>query len=130
MGSTISKGQQITAKLFPNPVLQIGTQRRRDARQHPFKSRRNSDAQVQQLFELAGKRGYRIESAGFGIQSVGGRISKMPFGNSDLRSRMPTIGCWWRNGGWRWPKKIGIVLRGFWTSIRSVSKKAISPKSI
>lgn len=68
-GIESAKGQQITAKLFPNPVAQIGTL-------SAFTQGRtigNSGAviaQVQQLFELAGKRGYRIESAGFGTQSA------------------------------------------------------------
>ena len=67
-GIESAKGQQITAKLFPNPVAQIGTL-------SAFTQGRtlgNSGAvigQVQQLFELAGKRGYRIESAAFGTQS-------------------------------------------------------------
>ncbi len=68
-GIDYSKGQQITARLFPNPLLSVGT----------FSSYtqgntlgRSSElfGQVQQLFELAGKRGYRIESAGFGNQSA------------------------------------------------------------
>lgn len=68
-GIESAKGQQITARLFPNPVASIGTL-------SAFTQGRtlgNSGAivsQVQQLFELAGKRGYRIESAGFGTQSV------------------------------------------------------------
>jgi outer membrane protein, heavy metal efflux system len=64
-----SRGQQITAKLFPNPVLQLGTV----ASFTQGNTISNSSAlttQVQQLFELAGKRGYRIESAGFGVQSA------------------------------------------------------------
>src|SRR5574340_871547 len=68
-GIDSSKGQQITARLFPNPVLQLGsvasfTQGNTLATTGAFTT------QVQQLFELAGKRGYRIESAGFGVQSV------------------------------------------------------------
>lgn len=68
-GVESAKGQQITAKLFPNPVASIGTL-------SSFTQGRtmgNSGAviaQVQQLFELAGKRGYRIESADFGTQSA------------------------------------------------------------
>ena len=67
-GIEYSKGQQITAALFPNPVASIGTV-------SSFTQGRtlsNSQAlfgQIQQLFELAGKRGYRIESAGYGTQS-------------------------------------------------------------
>lgn len=68
-GIDSSKGQQITARLFPNPVLQIGsvasfTQGNTLANSGSFAT------QVQQLFELAGKRGYRIESAGFGVQTA------------------------------------------------------------
>ncbi len=67
-GIDYSKGQQITAKLFPNPILQIGTQRSWTQGNTPTKSG-EIQTQVQQLFEMAGKRGYRIESAGFGAQS-------------------------------------------------------------
>lgn len=68
-GIEYSKGQQITARLFPNPVAQFGnvasfTQGNTLAKTGAF------TMQVQQLFELAGKRGYRIESAGFGVQSA------------------------------------------------------------
>ena len=68
-GIEYSKGQQITAGLFPNPVATIGTL-------SSFTQGRTSSSsgalsgQIQQLFELAGKRGYRIESAGYGIQST------------------------------------------------------------
>ncbi len=68
-GIESSKGQQITARLFPNPVAQIGnvasfTQGNTLAKTGAF------TLQIQQLFELAGKRGYRIESAGFGVRSA------------------------------------------------------------
>lgn len=68
-GIEYAQGQQITARLFPNPVLSIGTlssftQGRTIHRSGEIAS------QVQQLFEMAGKRGYRIESAGFGTQSA------------------------------------------------------------
>lgn len=68
-GIETAKGQQITARLFPNPTASLGTL-------SAYTQGRNIGnsgqlfAQVQQLFELAGKRGYRIESAGFGTQSV------------------------------------------------------------
>lgn len=68
-GIESSKGQQITAALFPNPVASIGTL----SSYTQGRTAANSGqlfGQVQQLFELAGKRGYRIESAGFGTQSV------------------------------------------------------------
>ncbi len=68
-GIDYSKGQQITAALFPNPVASIGTL----SSFTQGRTLNNSGyimTQVQQLFELAGKRGYRIESAGFGAQSA------------------------------------------------------------
>ena len=68
-GIEYSKGQQITAKLFPNPVLQVGTQSSWTQGNSLAKSG-EVQTQIQQLFELAGKRGYRIESAGFGTQSA------------------------------------------------------------
>ncbi|MGH7166582.1 MAG: TolC family protein [Nitrospiraceae bacterium] len=68
-GIDYAKGQQITARLFPNPVLTVGTlsaytqgqTASRSGQVYPY---------VQQLFEMAGKRGYRIESADFGAQSA------------------------------------------------------------
>jgi cobalt-zinc-cadmium efflux system outer membrane protein len=68
-GIEYSKGQQITAALFPNPYATIGTV----ASFTQGRTLSNSGAlsgQIQQLFELAGKRGYRIESAGYGSQSA------------------------------------------------------------
>ncbi len=68
-GIEYSKGQQITAGLFPNPVASIGTL----SAYTQGRTLANSGqlfSQVSQLFELAGKRGYRIESAGFGTQSA------------------------------------------------------------
>lgn len=68
-GVESSKGQQITARLFPNPVAQIGNVA--SFTQGNTLSKTGAlTMQVQQLFELAGKRGYRIESAGFGVQSA------------------------------------------------------------
>ncbi len=68
-GIESSKGEQLTARLFPNPVASLG------AVSSPVQGRTLGDSgqltsQVQQLFELAGKRGYRIESAEFGLQSA------------------------------------------------------------
>ena len=68
-GIEYSKGQQITAKLFPNPLFSVGTlgswtQGNTVTRSGEILT------QVQQLFEIAGKRGYRIESAAFGAQSA------------------------------------------------------------
>jgi cobalt-zinc-cadmium efflux system outer membrane protein len=68
-GIEYAKGQEITARLFPNPVLSVGTvgavgqgqTLTRTGQVYP---------QIQQLFEMAGKRGYRIESAAFGARSA------------------------------------------------------------
>ena len=67
-GIEYSKGQQITAKLFPNPVASIGTLSSY-TQGRTLSTGGQLFIQAQQLFELAGKRGYRIESAGFGAQS-------------------------------------------------------------
>lgn len=68
-GIDYNKGQEITAALFPNPVAFIGT-----LSSYTQGFNLNNSGQlamiVQQLFELAGKRGYRIESAVFGTQSA------------------------------------------------------------
>ncbi|MCA1958003.1 MAG: TolC family protein [Nitrospira sp.] len=68
-GIEISKGEEVTARLFPNPVVSVGVVT------SPVDGRTLSSSgqfypQIQQLFELAGKRGYRIESAEFGTQSA------------------------------------------------------------
>jgi outer membrane protein, heavy metal efflux system len=68
-GIEYSKGQQITAKLFPNPVMSIGTLSSY-TQGRTLGTSGQLFIQAQQLFELAGKRGYRIESAGFGTQST------------------------------------------------------------
>ena len=68
-GIEYRKGQEVTARLFPNPLLSVGT----ESSHTQGRTLSNSGqlfAQVAQLFELAGKRGYRIESAGFGTQSA------------------------------------------------------------
>src|SRR5262245_45691098 len=64
-----AKGQQITARLFPNPVMSIGTLSAY-TQGHTASNSKQLFMQAQQLFELAGKRGYRIESAGYGTQST------------------------------------------------------------
>jgi cobalt-zinc-cadmium efflux system outer membrane protein len=64
-----AKGEQITARLFPNPVLNIGTLSSMTSGNTLGRSGAIA-TQVSQLFEMAGKRGYRIESAGFGTQSA------------------------------------------------------------
>ncbi|HSN05102.1 MAG TPA: TolC family protein, partial [Nitrospira sp.] len=68
-GIETAKGQQITARLFPNPVASMGTLASFTQGRTPSNSG-GVFGQIQQLFELAGKRGYRIESAGFGTQSA------------------------------------------------------------
>ena len=68
-GIEYAKGQQITARLFPNPVASIGTLSSY-TQGHTLSNSGQLFTQVQQLFELAGKRGYRIESAGYGTQSA------------------------------------------------------------
>jgi len=68
-GIEYAKGQQITAQLFPNPVTSIGTLRA-DTQGLTATNTGQLFMQAQQLFELAGKRGSRIESAGYGTQSA------------------------------------------------------------
>ena len=68
-GIEYSKGQQITARLFPNPTMSIGNLAS-FTQGHTAGNSGQIFVQAQQLFELAGKRGYRIESAGFGAQSA------------------------------------------------------------
>ena len=68
-GIEYTKGQEVTARLFPNPLLSVGTV----SSYTQGRTLSNSGqlvTQVAQLFELAGKRGYRIESAEFGTQSA------------------------------------------------------------
>ena len=67
-GIETSKGQQITARLLPNPVLQVGNVAS-FTQGNTIATTGGITSQVQQLFEIAGKRGYRIESAGYGVQS-------------------------------------------------------------
>ncbi|SLM49255.1 putative Outer membrane protein TolC [Nitrospira japonica] len=68
-GIDYNKGQEITASLFPNPVAFIGTLSSYTQGLN-LKNSGQLAMIVQQLFELAGKRGYRIESATFGTQSA------------------------------------------------------------
>lgn len=74
LGIDFAKGEQITARLFPNPVFSIGTVGSFAKQQfgEPSNVLRSGQLypQIQQLFEMAGKRGYRIESAGYGTQSA------------------------------------------------------------
>ena len=64
-----AKGMAITARLFPNPVFSLfgGAA---FSQQQTFKGTRYLTPQIEQMFLLAGKRGYRIESAGYGIQAA------------------------------------------------------------
>jgi outer membrane protein, heavy metal efflux system len=68
-GIEYTRGQEVTARLFPNPLLSVGTLSSYTQGRTLFNSGQLF-TQVAQLFELAGKRGYRIESAGFGTQSA------------------------------------------------------------
>jgi len=68
-GIDYNKGQEITAALFPNPVAFIGTLSSYTQGLN-LKNSGQLAMIMQQLFELAGKRGYRIESATFGTQSA------------------------------------------------------------
>jgi len=68
-GIDSAKGQQITARLFPNPTLIVNTAASFTQGLTPSNSGQ-INPQIQQLFEMAGKRGYRIESAAFGTQSA------------------------------------------------------------
>ena len=68
-GIEYTKGQEVTARLFPNPLLSVGTL----SSYTQGRTLSNSGqlfTQIAQLFELAGKRGYRIESAEFGTESA------------------------------------------------------------
>jgi cobalt-zinc-cadmium efflux system outer membrane protein len=64
-----AKGQEITARLFPNPVLGLGTISSVTMGNSLVRSG-EIWANVQQLFLVAGKRGYRIEGARLGRQSA------------------------------------------------------------
>ncbi len=68
-GIDSSKGQQITATLFPNPVLQVGGSAS-FTQGNTLAQTGNLATQVQQVFEVAGKRGHRMESADFATQSA------------------------------------------------------------
>lgn len=66
-GIDSAKGLEVTARLFPNPILSL------DATTSATKPVDRTGAlgmRVDQLFELAGKRRYRIESARYGTQSA------------------------------------------------------------
>jgi len=68
-GIEYTKGREVTARLFPNPLLSVGTLSSY-TQGRTLSNSYQLFTQASQLFELAGKRGYRIESAGFGSQSA------------------------------------------------------------
>ena len=68
-GIDYARGQQITARLFPNPILSVSTLGAFGQQQTLTRSGQVYP-QIQQLFEMAGKRGYRMESASFGARSA------------------------------------------------------------
>lgn len=68
-GIEASKGRQVTARLFPNPVASMGVESSH-AQGRTLVGSGQITSLIQQLFELAGKRGYRIESTTFGIKSA------------------------------------------------------------
>jgi cobalt-zinc-cadmium efflux system outer membrane protein len=68
-GIDSAKGQQITARLFPNPVLTVGALSSM-TQGNTINRSTEINGVVTQLFELAGKRGYRIESAGLGTEAA------------------------------------------------------------
>jgi outer membrane protein, heavy metal efflux system len=64
-----AKGEQITARLFPNPEFAVGGASAFTQGQ-TLRSTGLIMPSIQQLFEVAGKRGYRIESARYGVRSA------------------------------------------------------------
>lgn len=68
-GIDSARAQQITARLLPNPVLTLGSIAGFTSGLTPIKSGQVLTG-LQQLFEMAGKRGYRIESAAFGARAA------------------------------------------------------------
>jgi cobalt-zinc-cadmium efflux system outer membrane protein len=64
-----AKGLAITARLFPNPIFSLFGGAAFTQRQ-TFEGTRFITPQIEQMFLLAGKRGYRIESADYGIQAA------------------------------------------------------------
>ncbi len=66
-GIDSAKGLEVTAKLFPNPNLSVDLT---GSTTQSFHDVGGVSFRVDQLFELAGKRGYRQESARFGVQSA------------------------------------------------------------
>lgn len=69
-GIETAKGQQIAARLLPNPTLNLGTYSSWSHVTGSFARSTELWGNITQLFELAGKRGYRMASAAFGTQSA------------------------------------------------------------
>ncbi len=68
-GIDTSKGAEVTARLFPNPLFSlIGTAAFTQGQ--TFRETRSITPQIEQLFLIAGKRGYRIESAEQGVRTA------------------------------------------------------------
>ena len=68
-GIEIAKARKITAGLFPNPELSL-TGFSAFTQKCTFSDCRGILPEISQLFEVAGKRGFRIESAELGTQSA------------------------------------------------------------
>lgn len=66
-GIDSAKGLEVTSKLFPNPTLSADVTGSTTKSFHDVGS---LSLRLDQLFELAGKRGYRQESSRYGIQSA------------------------------------------------------------
>lgn len=90
-GIDSAKGRAMTAGLFPNPTLSINTL-------SAYTQKCNLGrcgaimAVLSQLFEVAGKRGFRVESAGFGTRSAEARfedsVRKLRFAVKDAYYRV------------------------------------------
>ena len=68
-GIETAKARKITAGLFPNPEISI-TGVSAFTQKCNFADCRGISPEISQLFEVAGKRGFRVESAEFGTQSA------------------------------------------------------------
>lgn len=66
-GIDSAKGLEVTTKLFPNPTLSVDVT---GSMTESFHDVGVLAGRIDQLFELAGKRGYRQESARFGVLSA------------------------------------------------------------
>ena len=66
-GIESARGLEVTARLFPNPILSLDAS---TSTTRPVDRTGSLSARVDQLFELAGKRTYRRESARYATQSA------------------------------------------------------------